>query len=576
MNNVAISRITQLQVQSDLSTTKSLRLLFTLTVLKKENRTMKQSRLRRNAMSVIAMMLSLLLVNLTYAGTSPKGSEGKNDPRSEATSVPGAKAQSAQQQYAPEELELLRIKLLEIVDAVQELAILMGNPEYISRLDASRAHFEHLSTKELNSFRSVLDPSRMNLGLAEARATIAKERTESADSSTKSNVRRKGRSNGSVSIQSAINPRPSPGTVCNGLFGAGRPSEDAILAVEAVFNAAELVKAIADRACNTVLVVLGEGGNCSVCCLVVDAILLVAKLANAKAKSCDNEFTKRTVDGSFDRLENIHSDLESSVANDNSNKTMIVNNDNSNKTAIITEVDAKAVALSSQISAGTTEILNKVESKGDQIINNDNVNRTQIINNDNTNTANIITNDNANKTMIINNDNANFAATINELRALGCDVIRLLTTPDGQRSSSIASCSGKPGWPYSWNKPNGATVSTTSLRAPALGDAFSNERAQDGVPILPIMGTVTMESHLLAGKLVPTYYLPASKGGLIEQVKLMVWNTIESQTELKIAKDETSRARIFAQEADRFLSARDYVEAYRQYCLAYQTLVPAN
>src|SRR4029078_1681073 len=115
MKNVAISRITTLQVQSSLSTTKSLRLLFTLTVLKKENRTMKQSRFRRNTMSVIAMMLSLLLVNLTYAGTSPKESKGKNEPRSEATSVPGTKAQSAQQQYAPEELELLRIKLLEIV-----------------------------------------------------------------------------------------------------------------------------------------------------------------------------------------------------------------------------------------------------------------------------------------------------------------------------------------------------------------------------------------------------------------------------------------------------------------------------
>ena len=522
------------------------------------------------------MTLSLLLVNMTYAGTSSKGSERKNDPRSEATSVPGTQEQSAQQQYAPEEIELLRIKLLEIVDAVQELAVLMGTNDYLGRLDAARAHFQHLSANELNSFRSVLDPAKMNQGLAEARATLARERAVAADSSAAGDARRKGRSDGSVGIQAAINPRPSPGTLCDGLFGGTRPTESAIIAIEVVYNAAELVKAIADRACNTVLVVLGAGGNCSACCVVVDAILLVAKLAHSQSKVCDNEYTKRTVDGAFDRLENIHTDLEASVANDNSNKTMIVTNDNSNTTAINANIDAKATALSSQISAGTTEILNKIESKGTEVINNDNTNRNLIITNDNTNTANIITNDNANKTLIINNDNANFAATINEMRALNCDVIRLLHTPDGQRSSNIASCAGKPGFPYSWNKLNGVTVATASLKAPEAGEAFSNERAQDGVPILPIMGTVTMESHLLAAKLVPTYYLPASRGGLIEQVKLMVWNTIESQTELKIAMDETSQARLFAQEADQLLSARKYVEAYRQYCLAYKTLVPSN
>ena len=85
-----------------------------------------------------------------------------------------------------------------------------------------------------------------------------------------------------------------------------------------------------------------------------------------------------------------------------------------------------------------------------------------------------------------------------------------------------------------------------------------------------------METHLLAGKLVPTYYLPASRGGLIEQVKAMVWNTIESQTELKIARDETAQARLIAQQADQLLSVKNYVDAYRQYSLAYQRLVTAN
>ena len=65
-------------------------------------------------------------------------------------------------------------------------------------------------------------------------------------------------------------------------------------------------------------------------------------------------------------------------------------------------------------------------------------------------------------------------------------------------------------------------------------------------------------------------------GGLIEQVKLMVWHTIESQTELKIAEVETGQAKVLAQEADQLLAAGKYIEAYRQYCLAYQKLVPTN
>jgi hypothetical protein len=56
----------------------------------------------------------------------------------------------------------------------------------------------------------------------------------------------------------------------------------------------------------------------------------------------------------------------------------------------------------------------------------------------------------------------------------------------------------------------------------------------------------------------------------------MVWHTIESQTELKIAQVETHQARVFAQEADKLLADKKYIEAYRQYRLAYQTLVPTK
>lgn len=75
-----------------------------------------------------------------------------------------------------------------------------------------------------------------------------------------------------------------------------------------------------------------------------------------------------------------------------------------------------------------------------------------IISNANTNKTAIINNDNANKTAIITNDNANKDTIVAALSALGCEIIRLLNTPDGQRASSILACSAQPGFPYKWNK----------------------------------------------------------------------------------------------------------------------------
>src|SRR5262249_62053731 len=134
-----------------------------------------------------------------------------------------------------------------------------------------------------------------------------------------------------------------------------------------------------------------------------------------------------------------------------------------------------------------------------------------------------------------------------ELRGLGCEVIRLLNTPDGQRSSNIASCSGKPGWPYSWNKATSAPVAAASVITSDATGSFSNQRGQDGVPILPLVGTVTMERNLLESRLIPTYYLPANRGGMIEQVKTLVWNTIDGQREWNIPKKKKRLAKETAQ-----------------------------
>ena len=73
-----------------------------------------------------------------------------------------------------------------------------------------------------------------------------------------------------------------------------------------------------------------------------------------------------------------------------------------------------------------------------------------IIANDNANTTTIVNNDNANRTLIINNDDANRDKIVNESHALGCELVRLLNTPEGQRDSAVQACIGQPGFPYNF------------------------------------------------------------------------------------------------------------------------------
>src|SRR5262249_10435037 len=537
---------------------------------KKERETMKNPFSPRNIVSIIAVaMITLVtLTNFAHAEAPGKGAERKSHLRERVRADilnPQSSGKNDQIPYSQDELEQTRSALLELAGAVRDLTELAPGSSDTGQLDDATKQISELSYQQLAVMRKALNPSRMNERLTAARAVIADYKGTVQNQSTGHKPKKGG-------LAPASEPFPSRDPFCsNGQFTAVT-----LASVDLVYFAAETARDIAKDACLETLIVLGEGGNTSLACVITDSIYIVAHAVWEAAHFCNEEFTDATVDANYERLEHIHGDLEASVTNDNTNKTTIVNNDNSNKTMIIAEIDAKATAISSQIDSGTTNILNKIESKGNDIINNDNTNRTQIINNANTNTSNIITNDNANKTMIINNENANLATTINELRALGCDIIRLLNTPDGQRSSNIASCQGKPGWPYSWNKSTSAPVVTASLVTSDATGSFSNQRGQDGVPILPLVGTVTMERNLLESRLIPTYYLPANRGGMIEQVKKLVWNTIEAQLELNSARNEKTMAKTAAQQADELLAKKKYLEAYRQYCLAYQQLIPTN
>jgi hypothetical protein len=156
--------------------------------------------------------------------------------------------------------------------------------------------------------------------------------------------------------------------------------------------------------------ILGENGSAACIPFAIAADIAIALFD--VSSFCAGEATGNLTDTNYARLTHLHDDLAAGVTN-------IVNNDNSNKTTIV---------------------------------NNDNANTSNIIANDNANKTTLIAVANANTASIINNDNANKNAIVAELRALSCELIRLLHTPDGQRTSAIQACSAAPGFPYSWNK----------------------------------------------------------------------------------------------------------------------------
>ena len=153
--------------------------------------------------------------------------------------------------------------------------------------------------------------------------------------------------------------------------GSTHGSAPVLLAAQVDLDVAKGVWSAASRLCDEVLVIAGEGGNASLVCVIVDTALWVAEAAFNAVQFCENDIDSAEINGSYRRLDHIHSDLETLSGNADSSKTTIVNNDNSNK---------------------------------DAIVSNDNANKDAIVANDNANRVQIITNDNHNRDLIISNE----------------------------------------------------------------------------------------------------------------------------------------------------------------------------
>lgn len=338
---------------------------------------------RMNRLLAIALTITisnLMAGSLIFGAGRSEEQKPQTDRKMELskTETPSPLFQTPQdayeKQYPPEELEQLRSKLLELVDTVKEYSdlILSENPELSGKLAAARKQFEQYSPQQLNMLRAALNPAEMNARFGEARATL--EQFRPALESIRQNRSQQSKLRASTGIQNVsagFPDREGADPVCQTLVGSGRVTYAITAAADVIFIAAAGIRAGLSRGCNQVLVVLGEGGNSSVACIAADVVYFVAVALRAKLLACDVDYTERTVDANFSRLGHIHTDLDNSVANDNTNKTAIINNDNANTTTITGNVNANTttilaaiaasqIAVNANTDAGKNELLNLV------------------------------------------------------------------------------------------------------------------------------------------------------------------------------------------------------------------------
>jgi hypothetical protein len=316
---------------------------------------------------LIAATLTLTLMCLIFAGQALAAP-------AEPTATPAAQAQNGQEkpQAAPEELERFRADLIEFVQAYKEVAAL-SNPKQAQKFNGFAAQLRKLSLKQLNTIRS---------GMPDF-SVVGKTAQRLHDSVAKSKALRSASAEPLGKVYEA-NSAGFP-TADYPSCGSTRTDDSVVDASDDALFVAEGVRDAASRACDEVIVILGEGGNGSLACIITDGIYLAAKIINYGLHYCNDKIDAAEQGSAYSRLGHLHSDLESSVANDNTN----------------------TLTITGAVTTAKTSIINNADANTTNIIANDNTNKTTIINNDNTNAANLTTLVNQALTTIINNANAN-------------------------------------------------------------------------------------------------------------------------------------------------------------------------
>jgi hypothetical protein len=332
---------------------------------------MKSNRLSPVLAMMLTFVMTSMLISPTLAASTYDGGSKKNNSPKKLTAIRAdilnsVKNRDIRDQFSSDELEQMRSALLELLDANQLISTLLPSGDKAdksgfqikaSEFDEARTQIQQMSAKDLTTFRKGLNPSIMRARIANSRIVL----TEFKDGLA----------------QHTPGSPDSPGLPGINSYCGAPVDTGVIIAADVVYFTAEGVRDIAQDGCNEVLVIAGEGGNARAVCLATDAVYLIAKALNQGIHFCDDDYAASVGQASFDRLGHIHSDLEDSVTNDNTNTTTldthattnttnIISNDNANRVTIVNNDNANALALTNLVNAALTQIISNANANKDE------------------------------------------------------------------------------------------------------------------------------------------------------------------------------------------------------------------
>jgi hypothetical protein len=314
----------------------------------------------------IRLFAAALAVVIAVAGFHPVHAD-QHDSLAHQARKNHDEANSAQQ-LSEAEVEAYRAEFKATADVFFELATMTGN-EYTQKIMArSLEQIDAVSAESLEVFiRNGVDMP----GLLQAAGTLRDMLNERMDDSTDFG-----------SGRTKLTPG-FPDAQYSSLCGSVRNDTEVLFAARLTYEVAQGIWSAASRACDEVIVVLGEGGNLSLACIPVDVVLFAARVTLDELANCDGDIDSAETEGTYERSAHLHDD--------------------------VTMVDGKVDVLDGKVDI--------VDAKVD----------------------------------VLDGKMDNLAAAIEELRVVNCEIIRLLHTPQGQRTSSCPVCSDQPEYPYDWN-----------------------------------------------------------------------------------------------------------------------------
>lgn len=174
---------------------------------------------------------------------------------------------------------------------------------------------------------------------------------------------------GAVSPATTANfPMAQYGSACNGYTS----NSDVVFSYQTALNAAKLVWIPLKDACDEVLVVAGEGGNTSLACIIPDEVLQAAELILAQYTICDGDTQSAQVSANYARLaylnEQIDSDFNATVSNDNANTAALMAAGTANTNAIMANDNANKAAIIVNDNTNTAAILALMQANQGQLV----------------------------------------------------------------------------------------------------------------------------------------------------------------------------------------------------------------